>query len=253
MAPEGGAHQSIATPLIGLSQDGLASFEPAFADEVAVILEWAFDYLQRNGAKEAEKEDSETANPWLRDECGGSVYLRLSTRQLDQPERALEPAMRRGIIDGGYWLRKPGPGCEVAIIASGAVMDQAMEAIELLEEELPGVGLLAATSTDRLNAGWHAAQKARQAGTKNAHSHIDRLLLDLPRAAGLVTVMDGHPSGLEWIGAVAGHRVQALGVEHFGQSGDVADLYRHYSIDCGAIIDGVAALLIEASGVNRPH
>ncbi len=253
LAPEGGAHQSIATPLIGLSQDGLASFEPAFDDEVAVILEWAFDYLQRNGAKEAEKEDSETANPWLRDECGGSVYLRLSTRQLDQPERALEPAMRRGIIDGGYWLRKPGPGCEVAIIASGAVMDQAMEAIELLEEELPGVGLLAATSTDRLNAGWHAAQKARQAGTKNAHSHIDRLLLDLPRAAGLVTVMDGHPSGLEWIGAVAGHRVQALGVEHFGQSGDVADLYRHYSIDCGAIIDGVAALLIEASGVNRPH
>lgn len=259
LAPEGGAHQSIATPLIGLSQDGLASFEPAFADEVAVILEWAFDYLQREGGKEgrnardAKGESEEQTNPWLRDECGGSVYLRLSTRQIDQPERILEQDDRRGIIDGGYWLKKPGPDCEVAIVASGAVMDQAMAAVELLEEELPGVGLMATTSTDRLNAGWHAAQKARQSGTKDAHSHIDRLLLDLPRDAGLVTVMDGHPSGLEWIGAVAGHRVQSLGVEHFGQSGDVADLYRHYSIDCDAIIDAVAALLIEASASNRPY
>ena len=38
LAPEGGAHQSIAEPLIGLAQDGLAAFEPAFVDELAVIL-----------------------------------------------------------------------------------------------------------------------------------------------------------------------------------------------------------------------
>ena len=51
LAPEGGAHQSVATPLIGMAQDGLAAFEPAFVDEVATIMAWAFDYLQRAGPR----------------------------------------------------------------------------------------------------------------------------------------------------------------------------------------------------------
>ncbi|MDX1434521.1 MAG: transketolase, partial [Gammaproteobacteria bacterium] len=81
LAPEGGAHQSIATPLIGIGQDGLASFEPAFADELAVIMRWAFDYLQREG------DGDDAANDWLDDADGGSVYLRLSTRSIEQPAR----------------------------------------------------------------------------------------------------------------------------------------------------------------------
>src|SRR5690606_17566619 len=83
LAPEGGAHQSIATPLIGLAQDGLASFEPAFVDELSTILAWAFDYLQRDG-------EGEPSGLWLRDEKGGSVYLRLSTRPLEQPKRSID-------------------------------------------------------------------------------------------------------------------------------------------------------------------
>src|SRR3954463_12223861 len=83
LAPEGGAHQSIGTPLVGMAQDGLASFEPAFVDELAVIMRWAFDYMQRNGEGEADE------NTWLRDETGGSVYLRLSTRSLEQPQREM--------------------------------------------------------------------------------------------------------------------------------------------------------------------
>ncbi len=105
LAPEGGAHQSIGTPLIGLAQDGLAAFEPAFVDELAVILRFAFDYLQRSG----ETEPSERS--WLRDETGGSVYLRLSTRVLEQPQREIDRALRDDIIDGAYWLRRPGAEC----------------------------------------------------------------------------------------------------------------------------------------------
>ena len=80
LAPEGGAHQSIGTPLIGMAQDGLATFEPTWVDELAVIMEWAFDYIQREGAEDG-------GQPWHRDEKGGSVYLRLTTRTLDQPSR----------------------------------------------------------------------------------------------------------------------------------------------------------------------
>src|SRR3546814_7829129 len=89
LAPEGGAHQSVSTPLIGLAQDGLASFEPAFVDELSTILAWSFDYLQRDG-------EGRPTGPWLRDEKGGSVYLRLSTRPLEQPRRALEGDLEIG-------------------------------------------------------------------------------------------------------------------------------------------------------------
>src|SRR4030095_14596958 len=84
LAPEGGAHQSIGTPLIGISQDGIAAFEPAFVDELAAILGWSFDYLQRS------REGVQNERNWLRDETGGSVYLRLSTRPIEQPQRTLD-------------------------------------------------------------------------------------------------------------------------------------------------------------------
>ena len=99
LAPEGGAHQSVGTPLIGMAQDGLAAFEPAFVDELAVILRWAFDYLQKNG----DGEPSERS--WLRDETGGSVYLRLSTRVIDQPQRDVSPDLAHEI--GWYSLPVP--------------------------------------------------------------------------------------------------------------------------------------------------
>ena len=238
LAPEGGAHQSIATPLIGMAQDGLAAFEPAYVDELAAILSWAFDYLQRDGAGSG---DHEGEGDWLRDREGGSVYLRLSTRTVAQPERALDAALRHDVIEGGYWLRPPAPGAELAIVYSGAVAPEAVEAHEALHDDLPGAGLLAVTSADRLNAGWHAAERARQSGQSGARAHVETLLAPLAPDASLVTLVDGHPASLSWIGAVAGHRVQALGVEHFGQSGDVADLYRHYRIDVEAILDAVAA------------
>jgi pyruvate dehydrogenase E1 component len=230
LAPEGGAHQSIGTPLIGLAQDGLAAFEPAFVDELSTILWFAFDYIQRSG------EGVESEKTWLRDETGGSVYLRLSTRTLDQPQREITTALRDDIVDGGYWMRVPGPNAQVVVAYTGAVAPEAIEAVGLMAEDRRDVGLLAVTSADRLNAGWTAAQRARERGLVHARSHIERLLADVPPHCGLVTVLDGHPATLAWLGAVAGHRTRSLGIEHFGQTGTIGDLYRHYGIDAQAII-----------------
>jgi pyruvate dehydrogenase E1 component len=229
LAPEGGAHQSIGTSLIGMAQDGLAAFEPAYVDELAVIMAWAFDYMQRQAPEETEKR-------WHRDEKGGSVYLRLTTRPLDQLSRALTPVLRQGIIDGGYWLRRPDPSADLAIVYSGAVAPEAIEAAGLIGEDRRGVGVLAVTSADRLSAGWHAAQRAREGGARNTRAHIETLLAALPGDAGLVTVTDAYPEALSWLGGVCGHRVRALGVEHFGQSGSIPELYGHYGLDVNAIL-----------------
>jgi pyruvate dehydrogenase E1 component len=233
LAPEGGAHQSVATPLIGMSQDGLASFEPAFADELACIMEWAFAYMQRDAAK------AETAD-WQREAGGGSVYLRLSTRTVEQPRRKAD-SIRQGVIDGAYWLREPGPNCEVVIAYQGTVATEAIAAAGSLAEGRRDVGILAVTSADRLNAGWQAAQTARINGRK-AQSHIERLLAPIARDCLLVTVIDGHPATLSWLGSVHGHRVAGLGVEHFGQTGTVADLYRHFGIDRNSILRVISGL-----------
>ena len=230
LAPEGGAHQSIGTPLIGLAQDGLASFEPAFVDELSVIMRWAFDYMQRDGEGEPNE------RTWLRDETGGSVYLRLSTRNLDQPRREMTPALASDIVDGAYWMREPGPNAQVVVAFTGAVAPEAIEAIGLMGEDRRDIGLLAITSADRLNAGWTAAQRARERGLVHARSHVERLLGQVPSHCGLITVIDGHPATLAWLGSVIGHRTRSLGVEHFGQTGTVRDLYRHFGIDAQGIV-----------------
>lgn len=234
LAPEGGAHQSIATPLIGMAQDGLASFEPAFVDELAVIMGWGFDHMQRDPGE------------------GGSVYLRLSTRSIEQAQRIMTAELAQGITEGAYWLRKPGPNAEVVIAYTGAVAPEAIEATGFIGESRRDIGLLAITSADRLHAGWTAARKLRRDRRGVQHlSHIERLLAPLSRDCGIVTVIDGHPSALGWLGSVRGHRVEALGVEQFGQTGSIADLYRHYGIDANAIIDAAESLTTGAPVLHR--
>ena len=162
LAPEGGAHQSIATPLIGMAQDGLASFEPAFVDELAVIMGWGFEHMQRDPGE------------------GGSVYLRLSTRSIEQAQRIMTPELQQGITDGAYWLRKPGPNAELVIAYTGAVAPEAIEATGFIGESRRDIGLLAITSADRLHSGWTAARKLRRDRRGVQHlSHIEKLLAGL--------------------------------------------------------------------------
>ena len=221
LAPEGGAHQSVFTPLIGIGQPGLTAFEPAYVDELCEILRWGFEHIQA--------------------ENGGSVYLRLSTRPLAQPSRALTPALKTQILEGGYWLVPPDPGASLALVACGPVIAEAVEAHRQLSEDFPGAGLLVVTSPERLERGWR-----RSLQPDSNRSHIEQLLAALSDDAGLVTIIDGHPATLSWIGAVRRQRIVPLGVERFGQSGDIPDLYRAYGLDAEAILAAVAHLCVLA-------
>ena len=223
LAPEGGAHQSINPPLIAMGQPGLTMFEPAYADELAALLHWSFGHLQAVD--------------------GGSVYLRLTTRNIVQPARS-DDAWRAGSIAGGYWLRPPGEGAQAAIVAMGALMPEALAAWEELRHEVPGLGLLAVTSPDLLHRGWSAAGAGRWSGQAGP-SHVETLLGALPLGARLVTLLDGSPAALSWLGGVRGQRVVPLGVDRFGQTGDLPDLYREYRLDGHAIVAAMADALID--------
>jgi pyruvate dehydrogenase E1 component len=221
LAPEGGQHQSINTPLIGMAADRLVAYEPSHIDELAILLRHAFVHMQAP--------------------TGSAVWLRLSTRQLDQPARTLDPA---AVIAGAHWVVPPAPGARIAIAYQGPVAPEAREAFDELAAEEPGAGLLAITSPDRLHAGWLAAQRARRSGDRAASAHIEDILAPLAPGAALVTLLDGHPAAHAWLGAVRGQRVMPLGPDRFGQGGDIPDLYREYGLDVDAILDACAQALL---------
>ncbi len=224
LAAEGGAHQSIYEPLIGLAQPGLTAFEPAYADELCEVLRWSFEHMQADD--------------------GGAVYLRLSTRPIDQPSRDFNTAFARDVTEGGYWMVPPGSGAEVALVASGAVLPEAIDAHRQIVEDIPDAGLLVVTSVDRLYRGW---TDSHHGAIDAPPPHVTRLLGALPDRAGLVTVIDGHPATLSWLASVGRHRVIPLGVDRFGQSGDLHDLYREYGLDAEAMVDAAARLLVTAA------
>ena len=223
LGPEGGAHQSINTPLIGMGQPSLAYFEPAYADEVALFMRWAFDYLQKPE--------------------GSSVYLRLSTRQVAQVERP-DSDWEADALKGGYWLRRPAAGSEAAIIFTGAIAPEVLAAYEQMLDDIPGLGVLNVTSPDVLHRDWSASKAARWTDRNAQPSHVEDLLSVLARNAGVVTVIDGSPGALSWLGGVRGMRVSPLGTDRFGQTGDLPDLYAEYRLDSAAIIDAMAELFL---------
>ncbi|MBL4871033.1 MAG: hypothetical protein JKX72_08775 [Robiginitomaculum sp.] len=205
LAPEGGAHQSINTPLIGMGQPGLVSYEPAFAFELAAIMRYGFEYMQD-------------------EENGGSLYLRLSTRPLDQPQSSINAVDVEAIIKGGYWIAPPTKDTKTVIVYTGVLAQEAGEAFA----KTKNTALLVVTSSDRLYNDW-------QDYGEGAYAH--ELLSAIPNTAKIVSVLDGHPASLAWLGSVHGHKQTPLGVNKFGQTGSVQEVYKTYGIDTQAIID----------------
>ncbi|MGB7406313.1 MAG: transketolase [Pacificimonas sp.] len=223
LGPEGGAHQSINTPLIGMGQPSLTYFEPAYADELAAMMAWAFEHMQADD--------------------GGSVYLRLTTRSIAQPERDSDD-WQADTLKGGYWLKPPADGAEASLVFTGAVAPDVLAAHETLSEDIPGLGILNVTSPDLLARDVSAVRSGRWAKGTAPESHAERLLSRLSPSAGLVTVIDGSPTSLSWLGSVHGHRVSPLGVDRFGQTGTLPDLYREYRLDADAIVEAAAELFL---------
>ena len=225
LGPEGGAHQSINTPLIGIGQPGLLYYEPATADETALLLREAMDRMQRDST-----------------EGGSSVYLRLSTRPLDQPvDRVIDPSLKQNIIDGAYYHVEPTEETKVCIVYMGAIKPEATQAYN----EIVAMGidqncsLLQITSPDVLYHDWQKASTTRKEDDTK-RSHIQQLFEKLPKDSIVLTVLDGHPSTLSWLAGVKpGLSIRSLGVSNFGQTGDLIDLYSHYQIDTKSIVENI--------------
>jgi pyruvate dehydrogenase E1 component len=223
LAPEGGAHQSIITPSVGIEQPRCTAWEPAFGQDLEWTLLHALSQLGHDG--------------------GSSSYLRLSTRPIEQalarvPDDGAARELRRGqVLRGGYRLREAdGRAPAVTLAAMGAIVPETLAAAEELSGSGIAVDVVCLTSADLV----FRALQARQ-GLADGDDAVLGELFPAERAAPLVTVLDGHPHTLSFLGAVNDTPIACLGVQDFGQSGDVQDLYRHFGIDAeeiaGAALD----------------
>jgi pyruvate dehydrogenase E1 component len=224
LAPEGGAHQSIITPSVGLEQPRCVAWEPAFGQDLEWMLLAALGRLGRTD--------------------GTSAYLRLSTRPIEQslaslPEdREARELRRRHVLAGGYRLRASEATPEVTLVGMGVIMPELLIATEELAAAQIAVDAVCLTSADLL----FRALQTRQ-GLYEGEDWILAELFPADRLSPIVTVLDGHPHTLAFLAAIAGAPIACLGVQDFGQSGDVQDLYRHFGIDAETIIGAALDLI----------
>ena len=226
LAPEGGAHQSITTPSIGLEQPGCVAWEPCFPQD----LEWTFLHAM-----------SQVGVP-----DGTSAYFRLSTRPID-PTAAPLPAdpelverRRRQAIAGGYRISDHDPASEdVTLVGVGAIMPEVLRAAEILASQDVVAGVVCLTSPDLV------FRSFRQRSLRKASegSNIVDDLFPATAPAPLVTVQDGHPHTLAFLAGARGDQIRCLGVTEFGQSSDLDDAYRLHGIDTASILDAALSLV----------
>jgi len=223
LAPEGGAHQSIITPSIGLEQPSCTTWEPAFALDTQWCLLAAIGQLGKEG--------------------GTSAYLRLSTRPIDQALAAVpaDPTARerrrRNAVAGGYSLRRV-PVPTATIVAVGALVPEALLAADRLNDQGHPVDVVCVTSPDLL---FRALQARR--GIGGAPTWILDILFPPDRQGPLVTVLDGHPHTLAFLAGVTKAAATHLGVSHFGQSGDLESVYAYHRVDANSIVAAALDLI----------
>ncbi len=224
LAPEGGAHQSITTPSIGLEQPECIAWEPAFAQD----LEWTMLHAMNQVGIAG----------------GTSSYFRLTTRPVEQSlaELPADPHLmerrRRHALAGGYRLSGDGASDEVTLVGVGAIVPEVCAAAATLRSAGVNVGVVVLTSPDLVYRSFDARGRVAAQGDGS----IVDVLFPADRKAPIVTVQDGHPHTLSFLGAIRGDRSINLGVRGFGQSSNLVDAQALHGIDTASIVDAAMTL-----------
>src|SRR6266542_3026902 len=243
LAPEGGAHQSTITASVGLELPNVTFIEPAYAA--------ALDWLICGALQSIAVANAAPAGATVAED--GSYYFRLTTRGIDQGpfqrarDRLGDAILRRQVLAGGYRLVDAAVAASdgspsVYLAGCGAVLPEVLAAAAELADEGIAAHVVDITSADRLYRAW---QRTLRQGvrTATAPSIPGALRTVFPDRAPIVTVHDAASHTLSWLGSALGVPAVSLGVDAFGQSGAVADLYRAHDLDAGSIINAALAAL----------
>ena len=235
LAPEGGAHQSMVTPSLGVEIPELAFYEPCFGQELEWILLDALENIQNRTQ---------------------STYLRLTSQRVDQgifkvpADLKSREILRRQVLNGAYLLEDRRrelnyqSGINVVnIMASGAMIPEAVKASRKLISEGVMANVISITGPGPLYHGFQELVRSKVSGSSDMSEFMKDVIPCDDRKAPIVTVIDGHPHSLAWLGSALNTITLPLGVDRFGQSGNREDLYREYEIDDSNIMEACFSAL----------
>ncbi|WP_262281511.1 pyruvate dehydrogenase [Micromonospora sp. MA102] len=245
LAPEGGAHQSTITASVGLELPGVTFCEPAYAGSLDWLLCDALGQIAGGAAPAATAAPAED----------GAYYFRLSTRPIDQAPfeaaraRIGDAVLRRQVVAGAYRLvdaHEAYPHLAdapvVQLAASGAVLPEVLAAAAELAEEGVAAHVVDVTSLDRLYRAWQRTlrQGVRTATVPSVPGALRSAFAD---RVPVVTVHDAASHAMAWLGSALGAPAVPLGVDEFGQSGSVGELYELHDLLPGSIVNAALAAL----------
>ncbi|MFI7487776.1 transketolase-like TK C-terminal-containing protein [Micromonospora echinaurantiaca] len=245
LAPEGGAHQSTITASVGLELPGVTFVEPAYAATLDWLLCDALGQIAGGASPSATAAPAED----------GAYYFRLSTRPIDQAPfeaaraRLGDAVLRRQAVAGAYRLvdaHQAYPHLAdapvVQLAASGAVLPEVLAAAAELAEEGIAAHVVDVTSLDRLYRAWQRTlrQGVRTATVPSVPGALRTAFAD---RVPVVTVHDAASHAMAWLGSALGAPAVPLGVDEFGQSGSVGELYELHDLLPGSIVNAALAAL----------
>lgn len=248
LAPEGGAHQSTITPSVGMELPGVVLVEPAYAQ--------ALDWLLCDAIAHVAGRKSDTTPDLRPNEL--AFYFRLTTRPVDQApfsqarERLGEALLRSQVLAGAYRLvdgrnstslhNEASNAPVVHLVGIGSVMPEVLEAARVLASEGVIAHVVDITSPGRLYGSWQRTLKQgiRTASTPSFPGAMRPVFTE---RAPIVSVHDGASHAMAWLGSALGMPQVAMGVDSFGQSGTIGELYKIHDLDSGSIINGALAAL----------
>ena len=247
LAPEGGAHQSTITPSVGVELPGVVLMEPAFGQALDWMLCDAIAHVA--GAKK------NTAPDLRPNEL--AFYFRLTTRSIEQQpfhdakQHLGEVTLRSQVLAGAYRLVDGRNALSkidnhlapvVYLAASGAVMPEVLAAAKQLAEEGVVAHVVDITSLGRVFGSWQRTLK-QGIRTASTPSLPGVLRATFTEKAPIVSIHDGSSHAMAWLGSALGVPQVAMGVDNFGQSGNIPDLYAIHDLNTESIINGALAAL----------
>jgi pyruvate dehydrogenase E1 component len=247
LAPEGGAHQSTITPSVGVELPGVVLMEPAFGQALDWMLCDAIAHVA--GAKK------NTAPDLRPNEL--AFYFRLTTRSIEQQpfyeakQRIGEATLRSQVLAGAYRLVDGRTTLSridnhlapvVYLVASGAVMPEVLAAAQQLADEGVVAHVVDITSLGRVFGSWQRTLK-QGIRTASTPSLPGVLRATFTEKAPIVSIHDGSSHAMAWLGSALGVPQVAMGVDNFGQSGNIPDLYAIHDLNTESIINGALAAL----------
>ncbi|MGB4357829.1 MAG: alpha-ketoglutarate dehydrogenase [Limnohabitans sp.] len=223
---EGLQHQDGSSHLVAATIPNCKAYDPAFAGELAVILD--------AGMREMVEQQADVF-----------YYVTLMNENYAQPN--LPEGAERCVLRGGYHFGAYGPtdgptdgpangpsdasakGQRVTLLGSGAILTEVIRAAEQLAAQGVGVDVYSITSWSELARDGMAHEASGDA------PYLSRLLA--PSAGPIVAASDYVRAVPESVRAYLpeGRRYRTLGTDGFGRSDTRAALRRFFAVDAGSI------------------